>query len=61
VGLTTPHRKKQIRYDKLHKDLGPGRILWMNDPSEGIPFRDRSQCCGLELVWLRIGTGGELL
>jgi hypothetical protein len=35
VGLTTPHRKKNL-LRKLLKSLGPGRIFWINDPSYGI-------------------------
>jgi hypothetical protein len=35
VGLTTPHHKKKPVTNNLHS-LGPGRILWINDPSYGI-------------------------
>jgi hypothetical protein len=35
VGLTTPHHKKEL-VKKLLKSLGPGWILWINDPSCGI-------------------------
>jgi hypothetical protein len=38
-GLKTLHRKNKF-VTKATKSLGPGRILWMNDPSEGIWTRD---------------------
>jgi hypothetical protein len=37
VELTTLHRKKKINYLlKSLKNLGPGKILWINYPSNGI-------------------------
>jgi hypothetical protein len=36
VGLTTLHLKKINLFSKSLKSLGPGRILWINDPSDGI-------------------------
>jgi hypothetical protein len=55
----------------IYTSLGPGQILWINDPSYGIWIGgwiilgwilerwDGVMWTGL--VWLRIGTGGELL
>jgi hypothetical protein len=36
VRLKTLHRKKINLSRQLLKGLGPGRILWINDPSDGI-------------------------
>jgi hypothetical protein len=36
VGLTTLRRKKINVLRKSLKSLGPGRILWINDPGDGI-------------------------
>jgi hypothetical protein len=47
---------------KLLKSLGPGQILWINDPSYGMRILERwDAVMWTGLVWLRIGTGGELL
>jgi hypothetical protein len=39
------------------RSLGRPRRRWMDNIKMGL-FRDRIECCGL--VWLRVGTGGEL-
>jgi hypothetical protein len=36
VGLTTLHGKQTFLLGKIKQSLGPGRILWINDPSDGI-------------------------
>jgi hypothetical protein len=36
VGLTTHHRKNINLLQKIKQILGPGWILWINDPSDGI-------------------------
>jgi hypothetical protein len=36
VGLTTHHLKKINFLRTIDTSLGPGRILWINDPSYGI-------------------------
>jgi hypothetical protein len=69
-GVNKPLTVKKNLLRKLLKSLGPGRILWINDPRDPdvggwIILRwilerwDGVMWTGL--VWLRIGTGGELL
>jgi hypothetical protein len=60
VGLTTPHRKKKL-ITKTSKEPRTW-IFWINDPSYGIRILERwDRVMWAGLVWLRIGTGEELL
>jgi hypothetical protein len=71
-GVNNPLTLK-ILLRKLLKSLGPGRIFWINDPSYGIDqdvggwiilrlmLERWDGVMWTGLVWLRKGTGGELL
>jgi hypothetical protein len=39
VGLTALHRKKLNFSRKSRKSIGPGRVLWINDPSNNTDMR----------------------
>jgi hypothetical protein len=57
VGLTTPHRKKKLVTKTSKEPLTWTDFFWINDPSYEYGYG----VMWTGLVWLRIGTGGELL
>jgi hypothetical protein len=56
AGLTNPHVKKSL-LPKLLKSLGPGRILWINDPSYGIRI-GRPRCRWVNNIRMDLGEMG---